>query len=205
VSPDVPGQAASPGGPSGGSPGGPSGGLIEIRPVRPAGKLLPRESSVLENWRLTADTGSGTLTLAGDKVFGGGRPRAFPLPATGRTGAVTTVCLATHRWEIGHRTGSTWRMLLLDSDGRLAGAGIPRDYPQALRLFPPEIFEPLTAAGIRVVSEQYDSARALEDAHPGAAGKAALAGASRGRMAAIGLTTALVILIVVFVAVYLTR
>ena len=89
--------------------------------------------------------------------------------------------------------------------GRLVGASLDRPQPQALRLFPPEVFEPLTAVGIRVVSESYDSAQALEDAYPGAAGKVALAGANRGRMAAIGLTAALLILIVVFVAVYFTR
>jgi hypothetical protein len=182
-----------------------SEGLIEIRPVRPAGKLLPGESSALGSWRLTADTDSGTLTLSGDRVIGGGRPRVFPLPATGRPDAVTTVCLVTHRWEIRPRSGTTWRMLLLDREGRLVGAGVPRDHPRVLRLFPPEVFEPLTAAGIRIVSEQYDSAQALDDARPGAAGKAALAGASRGKTAAIGLTIALLILIVVFAAVYLTR
>jgi hypothetical protein len=180
-------------------------GLIEIRPVRPAGKLLHGESSTLGNWRLTADTSSGTLNLSGDRFPGSGGSRVFPLPATGRPDAVTTVCLTSHRWEIRPKSGTTWRMLLLDQEGRLAGAGVPRDHPQVLRLFPPEVFEPLTAVGIRVVSECYDSARALEDAHPGAAGKVALASASRGRMAAVGLITALLILLVVFVAVYLTR
>ncbi|HUK68261.1 MAG TPA: hypothetical protein VLW50_05830 [Streptosporangiaceae bacterium] len=193
MSPDVPGQAAS------------SDCLIEIRPVRPAGKLLPREPWTLGNWRLTADTGSGTLTLSGDKFPGGRGSRVFQLPATGRADAVTTVCLATHHWEIRPRSGTTWRMLLLDREGRLVRAGIPRDYPQVLRLFPPEVFEPLAAVGIRVIREGYDSTRALEDAHPGAAGKVALIGASRGRTAAIGLTTALLILIVIFITVYLTR
>jgi hypothetical protein len=182
-----------------------AGGRIEIRPVRPAGKLQPGEAPLLKSWRLTADTSGGTLTLSGDGYRGGGGPHVFPLPETGRPDAVTTVCLATHHWEIRPRSGSTWRMLLLDKEGHLAGTGTPRDYPRVLRLFPPEVFEPLTALGIRVVSEAYDSAQALEDAHPGAAGKVALTGANRGRMAAIGLTAALLILIVVFVAVYFTR
>jgi hypothetical protein len=181
------------------------GGSIEIRPVQPAGKLLPGEAPLLDGWRLAADTRVGTLTLSGDGYRGGGASRVFPLPETGRPDAVTTVCLATHHWEIRPRSGVTWRMLLLNSDGRLVGAGTPRDYPRVLRLFPPEVFEPLTAVGIRVVSESYDSAQALEDAHPGAAGKVALTGANRGRLAAIGLTAALVILIVVVVAVFVTR
>jgi hypothetical protein len=193
VSPDAPRPPAS------------SEGLIEIRPVRPAGKLLSGESSTLGSWRLTADTDSGTLTLSGDRVIGGGRPRVFPLPATGRPDAVTTACLVTHRWEIRPRSGTTWRMLLLDREGRLVGAGIPRNHPQVLRLFPPGVFEPLTAVGIRVLNEQYDSVQALEDARPGAVGEVALVGASRGKTAAIGLTIALLILIVVFAAVYLTR
>jgi hypothetical protein len=115
------------------------------------------------------------------------------------------VCLATYPWEVNPKPRSVWRLLLLDREGRLVGAALDRPDAQALRLFPAEVFEPLTAAGIRVVSESYDSAQALEDAHPGAAGKVALAGANRGRMAAIGLTAALLILIVVFLVVYLTR
>lgn len=192
MSPDGPGVPAA------------ADGVVEIRPVRPAGKLHPVEAWTVDHWRLTADTGAGTLTLAGDR-YRSGRSRVFPLAAAGRADAVTTVCLATHHWEVRPKSGTTWRMLLLDREGRLAGAGVPRDYPQVLRLFPPEVFEPLTAAGLRVVSESYDTTQALEDAHPGAAGKAALTGASRGKMAAIGLSAALVILVVVFVTVYFTR
>jgi hypothetical protein len=178
--------------------------LVEVRPARPAGKLLPAEGWTLDHWRLTADTGGGTLTLSGDR-YRSGRARVFPLAAAGRADGVTTVCLATYRWEVHPKPRSIWRMLLLDREGRLVGAGLDRPDAQALRLFPPEVFEPLAALGIRVVSETYDSAQALEDAHPGAAGKVALAGANRGRMATIGLTAALLILIVVFVTVYFTR
>lgn len=179
-------------------------GVIEIRAVRPDGELHPQESATLANWRLVANPASGTLTLSGDGVLGRGKPRVFPLPSTGRADAVTTVCLATHHWEIRPKSGTTSRMLLLDREGRLVGAGMPRDQSQALRLFPPEVFDPLEAVGIRVVSEWYDTAQALEDAHPGAAGKVALTGANRRKTAAIGLTAALAILIVIVVAVYLT-
>jgi hypothetical protein len=158
----------------------------------------------LDHWRLTADTGKGTLILTGDR-YRSGRARVFPLATAGRADGVTTVCLATYHWEIHPRPRSIWRMLLLDREGRLVGAGLDRPHPQVLRLFSPEVFEPLTAVGIRVVSEWYDSAQALEDAHAGAAGKVALTGANRGKMAAIGLTAALLILIVVVVAVYFTR
>jgi hypothetical protein len=72
------------------------------------------------------------------------------------------------------------------------------------QFFPPEIFEPLTAVGIRVVSEWYDTPRALEKARPGAAGKVALTGTRQGKVAAIGLLGALVILIVVTVTIYIT-
>jgi hypothetical protein len=178
--------------------------VIDIRPVRPAGKLHPQESATVEKWHLVADPGSGTLTLSGDGLLGRGKPQVFPLPATGRADGVTTVCLATHRWEIGARSGSTWRMLLLDREDRVAGAGMTRDHPRVLQFFPPEIFEPLTAVGIRVVSEWHDSPQALEKAHPGGAGKVALTGTRQGKLAAIGLVSALVILIVVSVAVYIT-
>ena len=178
--------------------------LVEVRPARPAGKLLPAEGWTVDHWRLTADAGNGTLTLSGDR-YRSGTARVFPLAAAGRGDGVTTVCLATYRWEVNPRPRAVWRLLLLDADGRLVGASLDRPDAQALRLFPPEVFEPLTVVGIRVVSESYGSAQALEDAHPGAAGKVALAGANRGRMAAIGLTAALLILIVVFLAVYFTR
>jgi len=195
-----PGEGESKDGPGHATPGG----LVEVRPARPAGKLLPAEGWTLDHWRLTADAGNGTLTLTGDR-YRSGRARVFPLAAAGRSDGVTTVCLATYRWQVRPGPRSIWRMLLLDREGALVGAGLGRAQTQALRLFPPEVFEPLTAAGIRVVSESYDSAQALEDAHSGAAGKVALTGANRGRMAAIGLTAALLILIVVGVAVYFTR
>jgi hypothetical protein len=178
--------------------------LVEVRPTRPAGRLLPAEGWTVDHWRLTADAGQGTLTLSGDR-YRSGTARVFPLAAAGRANGVSTVCLATYRWEVRPKPRSVWRLLLLDREGRLVGAGLDRPDTQAVRLFPPEVFEPLTAVGIRVVSESYDSAQALEDAYPGAAGKVALAGANRGRMAAIGLTAALLILIVVALAVYFTR
>lgn len=181
-----------------------SDGIVEVRPVRPEGKLTPHESATLRDWRLTADPASGTLTLTGDKsAFGSGQPRVFPLPSTGRPDAVTTICLATHHWEIMPRSGATWRMLLLDREDRLVGAGIPRNHPQVLRLFPPEVFEPFKALGIRVVSEWYDTTQALEAAHPGAAGRVAMTGASRGRTAVIGLSAAVGIFIVVVMIVFL--
>lgn len=180
-----------------------AGGGIEVRPVRPDGRLYSVERAALARWMLAADPHFGTLTLSGDRPSGG-KPQVFQLPSTGQPGAVTTVCLATHHWEIGRQSGSTWRMLFLDRENRLAGSGSPRDYWRAVRLFPPEVFGPLKAAGINVVSEWYDSAHALEDAYPAAAGKAALIGESRGRLAAIGLGSALVIFIVVAVAVYLS-
>jgi len=169
-----------------------SGGLTEVRPVRPEGRLRLDEPTILRRWCLTADPGSGTLTMLGE----GRRPRVFPLPATGRADAVTTVCLATYHWEIRPNSGFTWRMLLLDREDRLAGAGSARDYPRSLRLFPPELFEPLQAAGIRVVSEWYDTPQALEDAHPGAVGRFILASQHRGQRARNGLIAALIITVV---------
>jgi hypothetical protein len=182
------------------SPG--PGGVIEIRPARPDGKLRMDEPAILRRWRMTADPGSGTLTVLGE----GRRPLVFPLPATGHPDAITTVCLATYHWEIRPNSGSAWRMLLLDREDRLAEAGAARDYPRVLRLFPPEVFEPLQAAGICVVSEFYDTPQALEDAHPGAVGRLALAGQHRGRLALTGMVLALItvaVFAVIAVAVYL--
>lgn len=179
-----------------------SGGVIDVRPTRPEGRPRLDESAVQRRWRMTADPGRGTLTVLGE----GRRPLAFPLPATGRADAVTTVCLATYHWEIRPNSGFTWRMLLLDREGRLAGAGFARDYPRVLRLFPPEVFQPLQAAGIRVVSEWYDTPQELEDTHPGAVGRLALSSQHRGRLALTGLIIALVIIVafaVIAVAVHL--
>lgn len=175
------------------------GGVIEIRPVRPDGKLLPGERAILTSWVLAADPHFGTLTLSIGKR---GKPQVFQLPSTGSADAVATVCLATHQWHIGQQSGSTWRMLFLDRENRLVGAGQARDHPQALRLFPAEVFDPLKAVGIDVVSQWYDTTQALEDACPGAVGKVALAGESQRKMAAVGLTAALVILAIIAVAVY---
>lgn len=60
-------------------------------------------------------------------------------------------------------------MLLLDRDGHVVGKGRLRDQPQARAAWPPELFAPLQRFGIRVVSENYPTPRALERAHPGAA------------------------------------
>jgi hypothetical protein len=149
---------------------------------------------------LAADPHFGTLTLSVSKR---GKPQVFQLPSTGSADAVATVCLATHQWHIGQQSGSTWRMLFLDRENRLVGAGQARDHPQALRLFPAEVFDPLKAVGIDVVSQWYDTTQALEDACPGAVGKVALAGERQRKMAAVGLTAALVILAIIAVAVYL--
>jgi hypothetical protein len=176
------------------------GGVIEFRPVRPDGKLLPGKRAILTSWVLAADSHFGTLTLSIGKR---GKPQVFQLPSTGSADAVATVCLATHQWHIGQRSGSIWRMLFLDRENRLVGAGQARDHPQALRLFPAEVFDPLKAVGIGVVSQWYDTTQALEDACPGAVGKVALAGESQRKMAAVGLTAALVILAIIVVAVYL--
>jgi hypothetical protein len=178
--------------------------VIEIRPVRPSGKLYAPERATAEKWRLVADPARGTLTLSGEGTLGRRKPQIFALLTTGRTDAVTTVCLVTYRWVISGGTGSTWRMLLLDQVGRVAGAGMPRNHPRVLAFFPPEIFEPLEAAGIRVVSESYDTPQALEAVRPGGASKVALTATRRGSMVVIGLLSALVILIVVGVIVYLT-
>jgi hypothetical protein len=150
---------------------------------------------------MTTDSSSATLTVLGER-----RPLVFPLPATGRADAVTTVCLATYHWEIRGNSGFTWRMLLLDREDRLAAAGYARDYPRVLRVFPPEVFEPLRAAGIRVVSERYDTPQALEEAHPGSVGKLILASQHRGRLALTGMIIALIItaaFAIIAVAVYL--
>jgi hypothetical protein len=175
--------------------------VIEIRPARPQGRLRLNEPAILRRWRMTADSSSGTLT-----VFGERRPMVFPLPATGRADAVTTVCLATYHWEIRGNSGFTWRLLLLDREDRLAGAGYGRDYPRVLRVFPPEVFKPLRDVGIRVVSERYDTPQALEEAHPGSVGRLILTSQHRGRLALTGMIIALIItaaFAIIAVAVYL--
>jgi hypothetical protein len=174
------------------------GGVIEIRPALPPGRLRLNEPAILRRWRMTANPDSGTLTVLGER-----RPLVFPLPATGRADAVTTVCLATYHWEIRPNSGFVWRMLLLDREDRIVGAGFARDYPRVLRLFPPEVFERLAGVGIRIVSEWYDTPQALEDAHPGAVGRLVLTGQHRGRLALTGIIIALIIAVVIAVAVYL--
>lgn len=151
-------------------PAPPPPGVIEVQPAPPSphGRKLLYEGQYRRRWRMIADPAAGTLTV----LHQGRDPKIFPLAASGRADAVTTVCLTIHHWffrdpRYGDRSGYLFRMLLLDSQNRLVWAAKPWDYPDSLRLFPPEIFEPLRSAGLSVVTESYSSPHALEEAHPG--------------------------------------
>lgn len=143
---------------------------VEIRPVRPTGRLAPGYSTTLRKWLLQAEPDSGTLTFTEDRalIVKSTRATVFPLPATGQSDAVHTLCLVYYQWIKNLQTGITWRLLFLDSDGKVLGFGRKRDAPHASQMWPKEIFSPLEQLGIGVVEEKYATERAFYQAHPDA-------------------------------------
>jgi hypothetical protein len=155
-------------------------GAIEIRPVPRPGQQLPADRATLRKWVLRANPADGTLVFTEDRpgLITPVRSLTFALPATGRPDAVRTVCLADYRWEKnvpesyrrrGLADGITWRLLFLDREGRVLGAGRRRDEPKASQMWPPEAFTPLQSLGISVTQEHYATEEAFRQAHRGAA------------------------------------
>lgn len=150
--------------------------VVEIRPVPPEGRALPGDSAALRKWVLRAKPDDGTLTLTEDRpmLITPVRTLRFALPATGHPDAVRGICLASYHWEKNLpstyrpelRSGYTWRLLFLDGDGRVLGAGRRRDEPKASQMWPPRLFAPLESLGISVTQERYTNPQALNQAHP---------------------------------------
>jgi hypothetical protein len=163
---------------------------------------MPAVSSALRNWRLRANPHDGTLRLTEDRaLYRKPVERVFSLPTTGHADAIATVCLATFESFQNARTYVTQRMLLLDRDGRVVGAGRLRDQPRADEMWPAKLFTPLEQLGIRVISEWYSSPQTLERAHPRSIPKFLLW--SWRRKAVFGLASALILLLIIGTAVYL--
>ena len=59
-----------------------------------------------------------------------------------------------------------WRMLLLDRDGRALAATREQDQNKGLAMWPPELFAPLRAVGVKVTEERFANAADLGRAHP---------------------------------------
>lgn len=158
-----------PGEPLPGEPGGPGPGVLEIRPVRPDGRLVPADNAVLAKWVLRADPAAGTLEFTEDRAFiiTPARAVTFPLPSSGRPDAVRAICLASYRWRKNYQTGVAWRQLFLDGDGRVLGKGRTRDQSQASRLWPARIFEPLRTLGITVIERSFDTEKEFKHAYNG--------------------------------------
>ena len=119
---------------------------------------------------LRADPRTGDLLWIRDPFFtwAKGRRYRLALPAAGRPGAVTSLCLATYTLRAGFQTFITRRLLLLDRDGRVLAAARPRDVDMGKQVWPAELFAPLRAVGIGLTEERFPDARALNRAHPGA-------------------------------------
>ncbi len=140
---------------------------VEIRALRPQGRLLLADKMTLRKWALCANPAKGTITLTEDRTVTFLRPRTvtLALPSTGRPDAVRTVCLADYRWIRNLQTGVTWRLLFLDRDGRSLH-NRARDQPKASQMWPRELFTPLEPLGISVTEEHYPSTKAFRSAHP---------------------------------------
>jgi hypothetical protein len=142
-------------------------GGLEIRPVRPDGRLLPADNAVLGKWVLRTDPTAGTLEFTEDRalIVTPARTLTFPLPSSGRPDAVRTVCLVRYPWRRNIKTGITWRPLFLDGEGRVLGRGRVRDEPRASQLWPTRIFEPLQTLGIAVAERGFDTEKQFKSAY----------------------------------------
>ncbi|HSZ41299.1 MAG TPA: hypothetical protein VK817_15195 [Trebonia sp.] len=143
---------------------------LEIRPVKPQGRLLPADNAVLDKWVLRANTANGTLEFTEDRAFIITSPRTvvFSLPSSGQADAVHTLCLVNYGWRKNIMSGTTWRPLFLDSGGRVVGKGRTRDQPRASELWPTRIFEPLRELGINVTERSFGTEKEYKHAYPGA-------------------------------------
>lgn len=179
--------------------------VIEIRPIRPPGHIWPAVTSMLQIWRLQADPHDGTLRLTEDRsLYRHPVEHVFALPSTGRTDAVTTTCLATFKFSPNFPAPRTFvcrRILFLNRDDHVVGAGQLRDEPQASEIWPAESFAPLARVGIRITTEWYSSPQSLERAHPGAAPKFMLR--TWRTKALIGIVGTVALFLVVGTSVYL--
>jgi hypothetical protein len=142
--------------------------VIEIRPVRPQGPVLPGDNAALRKWVLRANPADGTLVLTEDRPFiiTPMRRLNLALPSSGRADAVHTVCLVDNRWYKNMQTGVAWRPLFLNQEGRVLAKGRTRDEPKASQMWPLKLFTPLRALGVAVKQETYPSPKALRHAHP---------------------------------------
>jgi hypothetical protein len=179
--------------------------VIEIRPIRPRGRVWPAATSMLRIWRLRADPHDGTLQLTEDRsLYRQPIEHVFALPSTGRADAVTTTCLATFNYSPNFPAPRTFvcrRVLFLDRDDHVVGTGQARDEPQASEIWPVESFAPLAKVGIRITTERYSSPQSLERAYPGAAPKFMLR--TWRIKALIGIVGTLALLLIVGTSVYL--
>jgi hypothetical protein len=144
--------------------------VIEVRPVLPTAPRQRAAAATLGKAVLRAEPRAGTLLWIREPFFtwAKGRRYLLALPATGRPGAVTSLCLATYTLRASFQTFITRRLLLLDRDGRVLAAARPREVNMARQVWPPELFAPLRAVGIGLTEERFADARALNRAHPGA-------------------------------------
>jgi hypothetical protein len=146
-----------------------------VHSIRAGGPLPGRPgqraaTATLGKALLRAEPRTGTLLWIRDPFFtwAKGRRYLLALPAPGRPGAVTSLCLATYALRANLQTFIARQLLLLDREGRVLAAARPRDADMARQVWPPELFTPLRAVGIGLTEERFADARALNRAHPGA-------------------------------------
>jgi hypothetical protein len=148
----------------------PQPGVLEIRPVKPDGRLLPADNAVLAKWVIRADPAAGTLEFTEDRplIITPARTVSFPLPSSGAPNALRAVRLVRHHWVKNLNSGITWQPVFLDGDGRVLACGRRRDEPRASQLWPARIFAPLQTLGITVTEESFDTEKLFKRAYPGA-------------------------------------
>jgi hypothetical protein len=178
--------------------------VVEIRPIQHAGPRNAATDRALRSWLLRADPAAGTLTWTEEQpVWRSARPpHVLALPATGRPDAVSKLCLISYRWRTSSTFRVVWRPVLLDREGRTLATGRSRTPGEAEQGWPSEVFAPLRQLGITIVEEEFRSTAEANDAHPGAVPHAWLG--TRWGEPVLGCGLAIVIVLIVFVAVFLT-
>ena len=178
--------------------------MVEIRPIQPTGPRNAATERAQRSWLLRADPAAGTLTWTEEQPpWRSGRPpHVLALPAAGRPDAVSKLCLISYRWRTSNSFRVVWRPVLLDREGRTLATGRPRTADEAEQGWPSELFAPLRQLGITLVEEEFRSTTEANEAHPGAVPHAWLGTRRAGPVLGCGLT--IVIVLIVFLAVFLT-
>ena len=139
--------------------------VVVVKPIP-----QPKDKTGLSGCSLTVDRAAGTLTWVAETP---GRRKDGPtvVPLTG-AGAVATIVVA--QFGVGPSTNKQvyGRLLFCDAAGVTLWHGTDYFPGRIHQSWPAHLWGPVSAAGITVSEERFDSGHALNVAHPGGVAKA---------------------------------